>query len=304
MALATRPKPKAHSRKRTAQHHRKTKHYVKTYWPYLPMLGIVGLGLTISSLWSQPEVLGIQRDFSSSTLLAASNVERINQHETSLTIDPQLSAAAQAKAQDMVNHDYWSHTSPSGKTAWSFIGEAGYQYQAAGENLAYGFTNADQVITGWMNSSEHRANVLGVNYRNVGFGVAQAPNFRGHGPQTIVVAEYGEPISAVANITFTVPTTTQNTPVNDVKGAQTELRARTVSRVQILTGGHASWSLIAVSAISGAALAIFISRHSRRLHRTLVHSEAFIIAHPFFDIVMTSLFMGGYVLSRTSGLVR
>jgi hypothetical protein len=44
MALTTRSKPKAHYRKRQAQHHHHGKLYLKTYWPYLPMLAIVGVG--------------------------------------------------------------------------------------------------------------------------------------------------------------------------------------------------------------------------------------------------------------------
>ena len=48
MALATRPKPKVQHRKRAAQHHRQGKLYLKTYWPYLPMLAIVGVGALIN----------------------------------------------------------------------------------------------------------------------------------------------------------------------------------------------------------------------------------------------------------------
>lgn len=44
MALATRPKPKIQHRKRQALHHHQGKLYLKTYWPYLPMLAIVGVG--------------------------------------------------------------------------------------------------------------------------------------------------------------------------------------------------------------------------------------------------------------------
>ena len=44
MALTTRSRPKAHTRKRQAQHHHHGKLYLKTYWPYLPMLAIVGVG--------------------------------------------------------------------------------------------------------------------------------------------------------------------------------------------------------------------------------------------------------------------
>ncbi len=53
MALATRPAPNAHHRKRHAQHHRHSKGYLRTYWPYLPMLAIVGVGAAVNkSLYS------------------------------------------------------------------------------------------------------------------------------------------------------------------------------------------------------------------------------------------------------------
>lgn len=52
MALATRPKPNVHHKKRQAQHHRHSKTYVSTYWPYLPMLAIVGFGVIVNRLWT------------------------------------------------------------------------------------------------------------------------------------------------------------------------------------------------------------------------------------------------------------
>lgn len=51
MSLTTRPRPKAHHRKRQAMHHKRGKHYMKAYLPYLPMLGIVGLGVLAARLW-------------------------------------------------------------------------------------------------------------------------------------------------------------------------------------------------------------------------------------------------------------
>jgi hypothetical protein len=51
MALATKPKPKTHQKKRQAQHHRQGKLYMKPYSPYLPMFAIIGLGILISNHW-------------------------------------------------------------------------------------------------------------------------------------------------------------------------------------------------------------------------------------------------------------
>ena len=305
MALATRPKPTTSTRKRQAQHHRRSKRYMKPYWPYLPMLMIVGVGLAVNSLWAQPSnVLGAASSFTSASLLAETNQDRTEAGQPSLTLDPELSAAAQAKAQDMVIHNYWAHNSPAGQTPWNFITASGYQYQAAGENLAYGFSDASDTVKGWMNSPEHRANILSADYQNVGFGVAQSPNYQGQGPETIVVAEYGQPVAAAANISFQVPATAANAPTGDVRGAQTELSARPVSRIQVLTGGQAAWATLAAGALAGAALAIFITRHSLRLHRVLVRGESFISHHPMLDIAVTFIFTAGFVLTRTSGIIR
>jgi uncharacterized membrane protein YidH (DUF202 family) len=52
MALATRPKPTVHHKKRQAQHHRHSKHYLKAYWPYIPVLVIVGAGAVVNRLWT------------------------------------------------------------------------------------------------------------------------------------------------------------------------------------------------------------------------------------------------------------
>jgi len=53
MALATRPRPTTHHKKRHARHHRHSPGYLKTYWPYLPMLAIVGAGVAVNnSLYS------------------------------------------------------------------------------------------------------------------------------------------------------------------------------------------------------------------------------------------------------------
>ncbi len=52
MALATRPKPKTYHKKRQAQHHRHSKLYMKTYYPYLPMLGIVAFGVFVDKSWA------------------------------------------------------------------------------------------------------------------------------------------------------------------------------------------------------------------------------------------------------------
>ena len=213
MALATRPKQPSHHKKRIGQHHRQNKHYFKTYMPYLPLLMIVLVGLAINSVFLAPaKVLGAQTGITVDGLFAGTNQQRSSNGHSALALNSQLNSAAQAKANDMVTRDYWSHNTPDGKTPWTFITAAGYTYQAAGENLAYGFSTSDDVITGWMNSAEHRANILSNSFYDVGFGIATSSNFVGTGPETVVVAMYAAPQQTNSvNISFTVGSpSTQN----------------------------------------------------------------------------------------------
>lgn len=302
MALATRPRPKAHHRKRQGHHHRHSGNYLKPYWPYLPMLIIVGLGLLVNSAWSKSGVLGTTSDFSSHRLLDDTNAERAKDGEPALRLNVQLEAAAQAKAEDMVRSNYWAHNSPSGKTPWSFITASGYHYQSAGENLAYGFDGADSSVAGWMNSAEHRANILDRSYSDVGFGVASSADYIGHGPQTIVVAEYAQPATAGTPELAQAPANPAGQPDGNVLG--TAVSQEPVSRIQVLTGGQPAWVLLAIITLTGAAGALFILRHSYRLHRMLREGEAFVTRHPYLDITIVLIITAGSLLTRVSGIVR
>ena len=306
MALSTKPKPKAppHTKKRQAGHHRQSKHYIKSYWPYLPMLLVVGLGLIVNSMWSTHSVLGASSDYSSQTLLSATNKAREAAAETNLTIDPLLTTAAQAKADDMASRNYWAHNTPDGKAPWTFITAAGYSYELAGENLAYGFNGADEAVTGWINSQEHRDNILNAGYQNVGFGVAHASNYQGKGDQTIIVAEYGKASTSVATIRFTVPSPASVAGASEVKTVSREPASQLVSRLELLHGGQPTWITFAVSLIASSAVLVFIIRHGLYLRRVFMRSELYVVHHPKLDLIVIIIATIGFVLTRTSGLIR
>ncbi len=307
MALVTpkKRKPAVAQKRRVGQHHKQGKQYLKHYWPYLPMLLVVGMGLFVNTLWSSSGVLGASSDYSATALLQATNASRAASSQSALSLDPQLTAAAQAKANDLIAKNYWAHNSPDGKTPWDFITASGYQYQTAGENLAYGFSDAGATENGWMNSAEHKANILNAGYTQVGFATASSPNYQGKGPATVVVAEYAAPVAAAANITFTVPNPPAVAGASTIKPlAATEIQAQNVSRIQLLTGGRATWSLFAVSLIASTALVVFILRHGLRLQRVLVRGERFVAHHAMLDVVFLAIVMAGFVLTRTSGFIR
>lgn len=240
MVLASQPKSgqNIHSKKRSGLHHKPTKHYAKTYWPYLPMLLVVVAGLVLNASWTVGKnVLGYATNISPSSLLADTNIQRSQNGLGTLTQNSLLAQAAQAKANDMVARNYWSHTNPDGKQPWQFITDSGYSYSAAGENLAYGFDSSDATLAGWMNSPSHRANVLSSAYQEVGFGIANSPNYQDTGEETVVVAMYAKPQAVVTPSTVMngrapaaapapiqkdtpTPTQTAPTPVAEVPAPQ------------------------------------------------------------------------------------
>jgi len=304
MVLVAKPKRTStiHHKKRSGQHHKQSKHYVKPYWPYLPLLAIVGIGIIANSVWGGHvhSVLGYSTDVSATQLLVDSNVQRTDAKEKSLQLNAQLTAAAQAKANDMAKQNYWSHNTPSGIPPWTFISKAGYQFQAAGENLAYGFDTSYEIMNAWMNSPEHRANVLNQNFSDVGFGITNAPSYQGNGPETIIVAMYGQPAPIVSHaIAYgTSPSGEQAQPATVVSQPQ----AASVSRVGALSA-MGPWVTLSITAITTVAILWFILRHGLFLKRAFVNSEAFIVHHPMLDVLMVSVATLGIILTRTAGFI-
>lgn len=182
------------SPKHHKQHQQHKHSYLKTYWPYLPALLLMGWWLLAPvTMKLQANVLAYATNMSAGGLLQATNTQRQQNGATTLSLNSQLTQAAQAKANDMATRNYWSHNTPEGTQPWVFVQNAGYQYLKAGENLAYGFDSSDEAIVGWMNSPTHKANLLDTAFKEVGFGIANNADYQSNGNQTIVVAMYGNP---------------------------------------------------------------------------------------------------------------
>lgn len=139
-------------------------------------------------------VLGRQSNITISDLVSDTNKQRQVASLKPLELSDKLNQAAFLKAKDMFNHQYWAHTSPIGVTPWKWLADVGYNYGAAGENLAKNFNDADSTVTAWMASPTHRANILNGQYSQVGFAVADGM-LNGQ-DTTLVVAYYGSPASA------------------------------------------------------------------------------------------------------------
>ena len=136
-------------------------------------------------------ILGFAADITVEKLLELTNIERGNYGLSSLTYNEELSQAAQKKAEDMFEKNYWSHYTPDGSTPWDFILSSGYQYEYAGENLAKNFLFSNGVVDAWMNSITHKENIVRKEYSDVGFAIVNGVL---NGEQTtLVVQMFGRP---------------------------------------------------------------------------------------------------------------
>ena len=96
------------------------------------------------------------------------NVERAKEGLAPLTLDTRVSAAAQVRAKEIVTS--FSHTRPDGSSFATALKEQNISYRRAGENIAWGQKSPQEVVTAWMNSSGHRANIMNENFTSIGVG--------------------------------------------------------------------------------------------------------------------------------------
>lgn len=124
-------------------------------------------------------------------LISSTNQSRSALVMSELKENPLLTQAAQLKANDMAEKSYFAHNTPDGKEPWYFFQLAGYQYDAAGENLAVNFVDSNDVHEAWMKSPTHRANILQPKFTEVGIATAKG-QYKGR--NVIFVAQYfGKP---------------------------------------------------------------------------------------------------------------
>ena len=117
-------------------------------------------------------------DFSSyqQQVLDLVNAERTKRGISALTLDSSLSSVATKKSQDMVNENYFDHTSPTYGSPFDMMKEFRISYRTAGENIAKGQKTPQEVVTAWMNSEGHRKNILNPDFTNLGVGIAKDSN--------------------------------------------------------------------------------------------------------------------------------
>jgi len=291
------------TKKQTPLHHR-IKHHVRMavvphkknhYRPHLIRgHGIVIVVVVVVALQfgynaiTTGNVLGDQTAITVAGLLDETNAARANSGEPSLVLNEKLTQAAYLKVEDMFNRQYWAHDAPDGTKPWKWLGDVGYNYAEAGENLAKGFRSNSATVAAWLHSSEHRANVLKASYSQVGFATKEGEL---HGkPTTVVVALYGTPAEVA------------------VAGAQSDFREASISSMSpIARVGYALrnltpaalGSVVLVMVVAGVALLAHAYRkqlpkplsQSWRRHHGLYKA----VGMTSFALIIVALYNGGQI---------
>jgi uncharacterized protein YkwD len=142
------------------------------------VLGIIGLGIWAAIFYkpaidSNPTVIDTNVIVNQIHVLI--NTERQAMGLAPLTYDNQLEMIAQAHSESMSTLNFYDHIAPNGDTPRDRYSDAGYACSSIGENLNQAVVGSDipsYVVNTWMNSAEHRENILRGSYDREGIGIA------------------------------------------------------------------------------------------------------------------------------------
>ncbi len=93
-----------------------------------------------------------------------------------VTWNHQLEAAAGIHSKDMAVNDFFSHTGSNGLSVSERVTNQGYQWRAVGENIAGGQFTAEEVVAGWLSSSDHCRNIMNADFTELGVACSTATN--------------------------------------------------------------------------------------------------------------------------------
>jgi uncharacterized protein YkwD len=119
------------------------------------------------------------------------NVERTRAGLAALAANASLMRAAQIHAEQMAQFRRLDHVLPEADhpRPEDRLAAVAYRWQAYAENVAFGQRTAAEAVSGWMQSSGHRANIMNATYTEMGAGYARDPDGRPYWVQV-----FGKPL--------------------------------------------------------------------------------------------------------------
>lgn len=122
-----------------------------------------------------------------SEIAAGVNANRRAYGQHALKVNTRLTQAAMKHACDMAVNGFFGHRGTDGSNSQVRVRAAGFRDCLVAENLAWGYPTSQQIISGWMNSTGHRSNMLHPRAYEMGVGVTQGPK----GPNWVLVVARG-----------------------------------------------------------------------------------------------------------------
>lgn len=263
--------------------------HILRYYGLIGLMGLVILVQVFYSFFIDGRILGEEATITQAKLVSETNEERAKQGMNGLTVNGELESAAEAKARDMLEKDYWSHDAPDGTKPWYWIENAGYKYAEAGENLARGFNTAEGIVAAWLDSPSHRENMLKADYTEVGVAVV---NGTMHGKRTtLVVAMYAKPSESVLG---SLSATTQAGNVGESEGVWTRMKRG----IQSLTP-----SLLFILAVLGIVTMLSVLAHIYRRKLPAGLKKEWHKHHVIYELAIIAVTAIGAVLSYGGGMI-
>ncbi len=139
----------------------------KTYWVYKSNdpadRGLVLLSLEIDP--TKKRILSDQlpsniKDFERAADYIT-NIYRYKSGKPPLSYLASANKAGRLHSENMVKYNFFDHTGPNGKTFSARLSESEINWANAGENIATGYNEPIALLCGWINSPDHRTNLLG-----------------------------------------------------------------------------------------------------------------------------------------------
>lgn len=98
------------------------------------------------------------------------NIERSRHGLAPVKASAELMRAAQEHAKSLSTDIFFGHTDQSGKGPGDRAREAGYRWTLIAENIAAGQNSPSDVMSTWMKSEKHMANILNARVLEIGVG--------------------------------------------------------------------------------------------------------------------------------------
>ena len=140
------------------------------------VIGLFSVGGALQQCAPAPTPAIVQVENVQDAVVRSTNERRATAGLAGVSIDSRLTGAAQSHANDIARRQTLTHTGSDGSNAGTRIQRSGYGWTTWAENAAAGQPTAADVMSAWMSSSGHRANILNAKMVNIGVAAAVGAN--------------------------------------------------------------------------------------------------------------------------------